>query len=235
MLWGLALVAAFADGRWRATVRLPVMLLLAAGQMITLVRAGWIMTAVGIAACVLLSRSRGEKLRVAASVVFVGVGIMLVSSYLPGGDFVADRAQTLGDLRRDHSFNSRVKVSGQLLDAIFNEPIGVGIGFRTSGKLAGTTNRLGGFDNGYGELFLTFGLLGAMVFLIGVASLMKNLQDVRSGVGGLSPLFIVSTAQAALIANAVGALAVITFVGVTGAWTWLLAGLALASINRERR
>ncbi len=225
-VWSLAVVVAFADRTWRLPVRAVVLTVLIGGLMITLVRIGWIMAVVGVVAYLAMSRRR-DKLRLMALAAVCGVILVAVTPLLPGGDRITSRMQTFGELENDGSFRSRVSITLSLAEEILSEPIGRGIGFKTAGKVSGDSVSLTAIDNGYGDLFLSLGLLGGAAYALGVLLIAVQVSPwgprsrVTSDRATLSGL-----AVAYFVATAAGTFSAFVLTAAAGTWTWLVLGLA---------
>lgn len=229
-VWALALIAAFADRGWRPAVRAVAITLLTGGLMITLVRGGWVMAAVGVVCFIMFSRGR-DGLKVAAVALLAGVILIFVTPHLPGGERIGDRLQTFQELDEDQSVNARISITTNLMSEIAAQPLGAGIGFKTAGKISGDSVGLVAVDNGYGDLFLTLGPLGGLAFLGGLLLIVGQLRVARQATlcmpARRDGRLLAPLAMASIMAAGVMTVLVFSFAGNSGIWIWLSTGLAL--------
>ncbi|OIB03755.1 hypothetical protein AK95_09085 [Paenibacillus sp. LC231] len=164
----LALAIMTVQKKWRAFGVVGIMIV-AFALLLTLVRVGWIAYAVMIFAYFIRSQLKSKM-----QLLMLGIVIVLAYQFLlpvlPGSSQVTSRIDTFGSLEEDHSFNERLHFSTHIFSAVIANPVGMGLGSSGLGaKLTQNSDTLVAFDNGYLNLFYTFGLpLGlAVIILLG--------------------------------------------------------------------
>ena len=225
-VWAIAVVMVFSDRSWAAPKRLACLAALLSGLLITLVRTGWLMAAVGLLVYAALARGRARAGAVAL-IVAVGVSVAVALPLLPGADRIADRIGTFGNLSKDGSFRSRTSITTSMFDQIAENPLGVGFGFSTASKVSGE-GQMVAMDNGYGDLAIRLGVLGAGAYLLGLGLLVALLVGRRlapGSPGNADPS--AARGLAAIAAGATATLAAFTFNGPPAAFIWLCCGIAL--------
>jgi hypothetical protein len=137
----------------------------ATALVITQVRTGWVMAAIFICGGMIL-RSGGSWLK---QVMVFGLlaGVLVAGTkLLPGGDQIEDRVNSFGDLQGDRSAGVRRELLQMLVEQVVRDPLGTGFGAAAEGKVSGGSNMVNDVDNGYGVMFLDFGLIGGVLILI---------------------------------------------------------------------
>ncbi|QCT04083.1 transmembrane protein [Paenibacillus algicola] len=135
--------------------------------LLTLVRVGWI-------ACVLMILAYFFQSQLKSKIQLLFIGIVLVLAYqfifpvLPGSSQVISRIDTFSALEEDHSFKERLTFASHIFSSILSNPLGMGLGSSGLGaKLTQSEDVMVVFDNGYLNLFYTFGLVfGLAIFTI---------------------------------------------------------------------
>ncbi|PAK52312.1 hypothetical protein CHH75_12430 [Paenibacillus sp. 7541] len=158
---GVFLAAALAlmtvQRKWRAFGMVGI-LIVAFALLLTLVRVGWIAYVIMIAAYFLRSQLK-SKLQLLLLGALIVMAYQLLLPLLPGAGEVSSRIETFGSLDEDHSFNERLVFSTHIMSMVMGNPVGMGLGSSGLGaKLAQSDNVVKVFDNGYLNLFYTFGL-----------------------------------------------------------------------------
>lgn len=168
MFLGFALAIMIVQKKWRAFGIVGIMIV-AFALLLTLVRVGWI-------TCVIMIVAYFARSRLKSKVQLVALGVIMVLAYtfilplLPGANQVSSRISTFESLEEDHSFNERLDFAKYIISDVISNPIGRGLGSSGLGvKLTQSSNTVAVFDNGYLNLFYSFGLpLGlAVIFLLG--------------------------------------------------------------------
>lgn len=154
---GLGLAVMTVQKKWRAFGIVGIMVV-AFALLLTLVRVGWIACVVMIIAYFIRSQLK-NKIQLLGLAAILTVAYMIILPILPGANNVTSRIDTFGSLEDDHSFNERLFFSNNILSEIVANPIGRGLGSSGLGaKLTSNNDTLVSFDNGYLNIFYTFGL-----------------------------------------------------------------------------
>jgi putative inorganic carbon (HCO3(-)) transporter len=163
---GLALAIMTVQKKWRACGMIGIMIV-AFALLLTLVRVGWIAYIIMIIAYFIRAQLK-SKIQLLALSVILTLAFVFVLPILPGANNVASRINTFSSLEEDHSLNERLSFSNNILSEVLTNPIGKGLGSSGLGaKLTSNTDTLVAFDNGYLNIFYTFGLpLGLAIFAI---------------------------------------------------------------------
>lgn len=171
---GLALATMTVQKKWRAFGILGIMVV-AFALLLTLVRVGWIACIVMIIAYFIRSQLK-NKIQLLGLVVILTVAYMFVLPILPGAGNITSRIDTFSSLEEDHSFNERLFFSNNILSEIVVNPIGRGLGSSGLGaKLTSNNDTLVSFDNGYLNIFYTFGLPMGLAIITILGYLFFNL------------------------------------------------------------
>ncbi|UNK18763.1 O-antigen ligase family protein [Paenibacillus sp. N3/727] len=166
MFLGFALAIMIVQKKWRAFGIVGIMIV-AFALLLTLVRVGWI-------TCVIMIIAYFARSRLKSKLQLLTLGIIMVLAYvfilpaLPGANQVTSRFSTLGSLEEDHSFNERLDFAKYIISDMITHPVGRGLGSSGLGvKLTQNSDTLAVFDNGYLNLFYSFGLpLGLAVIIM---------------------------------------------------------------------
>ncbi|OAB46225.1 O-antigen ligase family protein [Paenibacillus glacialis] len=143
--------------KWRA-FGLVGMMIVAFALLLTLVRSGWIAFIVLILAYLIRSQLK-NKIMLIALLAVIGLAYQFILPMLPGASSITSRIETLNSLEGDHSFNERLSFSTNILSDIIRNPIGKGLGSTGLGtKISNNSSDFVTFDNGYLNIFYTFGL-----------------------------------------------------------------------------
>lgn len=161
--------------------------------LLTQVRSVWV--ALGVAFLVALLLDQGRSLRRLAGPLVVVVLVVMIS---PVGATISARAQTLGDLESDVSYQERfglLGVSGDLLS-----PIGRGLGELSAGSRVEADSSI---DNGYLVILGEMGLIGLGLFTWAFVSRTRGAQrhDLPFVV-----VLLIANSSALIIANLPGLL-----------------------------
>ncbi len=225
-VWALAIVAAFAERRWHPAVRYPVIALHLLALSVTFVRIGWIMAVGGLLIQVVLSGRRGG-ISIAASVVVALAALTLALPYLPQGGKVLDRLVSFSDLENDTSYQSRAMSTQEMLRQVATQPFGIGMGYRTAAKISGSSTEIVAVDNGYADLLMTLGWVGAICYAYGFAGLFGvGWRAIARDRRAWSPGEFGALACASLATVAICTLASFSMVGILAIWSGGCTGLA---------
>jgi O-antigen ligase len=163
---GVALAIMVVQKKWRVLGIVGIMIV-AFALLLTLVRVGWVTSIIMIAAYFVRSRLKSKVQLVVLGTIMV-LAYLFILPLLPGATQVASRISTFESLEEDHSFNERLDFAKYIVSDVISNPIGRGLGSSGLGvKLTQSSNTLAVFDNGYLNLFYSFGLpLGLAVILL---------------------------------------------------------------------
>lgn len=187
------------SGRWRRVV-----LIIAALAFVTLVLtlfrgpliAGWVAAVLGI----VLPGHRRHRRRLATAAILapfvVLVGFFAANALVPGARWAAtvDRVSSIFDLSGDDSYNSRVGTTLPRAIAAFTDHI-FGLGGGAAGPVSQAFPEIAPLgplnpDNGYLNLGIQLGILGAIPLLIALALTCARLLTSNSGLARASALVI---------------------------------------------
>jgi hypothetical protein len=196
--------------------------------MLTLVRAAWGGWIFGVVVLVwrLKGRLRLRLMGLLAAIVLLGLPLFLFS---PIGDRVAARAESFTNLEDDYSYQARLGVYARGLRDLGSKPLGDGIGnFGVAAKLH--SDDVVNYDSGVFEILFSLGWLGSLLFIGGLALLIRETVFAPTPTDAFEPL---------LHALALSYLAMLFFsnmlIGVTGMIFWTALGLALAARNHSEQ
>lgn len=196
----------------------------------TLVRAGWIGLALGMAALLLMGRSR--VVRMGAVVMLLLAGLVIVGG--PVLDRVSARAsRTASSNTEDISLNARIEFQSEIAPKVLSDPVGLGMGSTGRavdvGSSAFTDPKYHNFDSGIFETLTRYGAVGGLAVLVAMTVACAGvLRRARRG-----SLLDAATA-AALLALMTGMVFTDTNRGAYGLLTWLLLGAAGRVPVRQR-
>lgn len=145
-------------------LRWPVTALAVAALSLTMVRAFWVASLIGIVVFALYLPWR-QKASLIAGLVVCGMAASLLATG-PVAELVRARLETLGDLSQDDSFAARMHILRVALEVIGNNPIGGGLG--ATGVSVALQNPVSGirdFDNGLLETLYSLGWFAGGTFL----------------------------------------------------------------------
>jgi O-antigen ligase len=111
------------------------------------------------------------------SIVIVGFSLFFIMSKLPGAENVSSRFETFQNIQEDHSFQERIQLIISATPQILSNPIGGGFGSIGRSTILGDNEAFAGLisvDNGYLGVFSTFGVIGGMLFFIGIFMLFRK-------------------------------------------------------------
>jgi putative inorganic carbon (hco3(-)) transporter len=223
-IWAGASVYAMCDRRWRSPLRGLCIVAVTTALLLTRVRICWIMAAAGLLFWSLLSgkRNPGTVLGILAAL----AALVVISPVLPGGDLVSDRFSSFQDLEHDQSFRVRRNFASQLFQQITSNPFGAGLGYKSAGKITGSSTKLMAFDNGIGEVFYALGLPGGAAWLLGMILIGDQLR--RSAARRSGPTLANTHLATAIFAmHGLGLASAFNYAGVSGIMPWMAAGIAL--------
>jgi putative inorganic carbon (HCO3(-)) transporter len=160
--FSFALAVMVMNKKWRAFGVVGILIVVFA-LLLTLVRSSWIGLAAMIIAYFMQAKSK-NKMKLVAMLAGLVLFYQFVLPNLPGSESIATRFESFGNLSEDTSYQERLAFSTQITSYISANPIGNGLGSTgLSAKLNNTA--LQDFDNGYLNIFYTFGLPGGLLFI----------------------------------------------------------------------
>lgn len=224
-VWALSLIMLTANRSASMQSKILLGLALVASVATSLVRTSWIMFAVGIITLAAFSRGP-ERARVIGLLAFAGCVTILALPFLPGSQRVTDRFGTFGKLEEDRSLQVRISTGNEMISTLLDNPLGAGIGYKTAGKISGSSKKIMAVDNGIGDLALTLSVPGAVAWLSGLAGLFNLLRRRIANRMSESDEYICRVALALTAASSIALGSAFSFAGVTGILTWFTIGLA---------
>ncbi|MUT68051.1 O-antigen ligase [Paenibacillus sp. NEAU-GSW1] len=186
--------------------------------LITLVRSAWLGLLVMLFAYFLKAKAV-NKLKL-LSILAAGVLIyMFVLPNITGASTIMNRMETLTSLDEDVSYNARLSFASSISEVILADPIGRGLGASGLGTKLYANSKFESFDNGYLNLFFSFGVIGGGGFIAVLASLLiklwkqKNSNDyVHLAIAGIMALLCLM-------------MSVNVLTGVSGAILWFVVSI----------
>ncbi|MFX3641375.1 MAG: O-antigen ligase family protein [Candidatus Pristimantibacillus sp.] len=164
--------------KWRSFGIIGVLIVLLA-VLLTLVRSAWI----GLVVMLLAYLYRAKSIDKIKLFFLFGAGILLYLFILPnlsGAQNITNRMSTFTTMNEDVSFNERLSFSTNIVTTILSNPIGRGLGATGLGtKLYSNASSYQSFDNGYLNLFYTFGLIGGLAVIGSLFALLVPLMRER--------------------------------------------------------
>ncbi|MCI1773933.1 MAG: O-antigen ligase family protein [Paenibacillus lautus] len=170
------LVLMIVNKKWRRPIGWLGILIITTALMITLVRSAWVTLVIGLISYILFME-KGKKLGKIISIVIVGFSLFFIMSKLPGAENVSSRFETFQNIQEDHSFQERIQLIISATPQILSNPIGGGFGSIGRSTILGDNEAFAGLisvDNGYLGVFSTFGVIGGMLFFIGIFMLFRK-------------------------------------------------------------
>jgi len=211
--------------RWRTKLGWPAVILVLSAVLLTLVRSSLILVVIGVFLFPVINGGRGAA-RVFVLAIFVAISVMLLGPMVPGVDRIAERFQTIQNIREDGSFKGRLEILEYGVGLVAGNPIGYGIGSSglaariTSGGDTKAHGLIG--DNGYLELMTSLGWPGSIVLLAAFVMLWGRIAS-HLKLGARSDLL--SLGRTYLVVFAIAMYAGNFFAGV---WImWVALGLAI--------
>ncbi|AOZ92682.1 O-antigen ligase family protein [Paenibacillus crassostreae] len=226
---GLALAIMTVQKKWRVFGIIGIMIV-AFGLLLTLVRVGWIACLVMILAYFIRAHLK-NKIKLLGLVMIFAVAYVFVLPLLPGANNVVSRIETFGSLEEDHSFNERLNFSSNILSQVVGNPIGMGLGSSGLGaKLTQNSDTLVSFDNGYLNIFYTFGLPLGIAIIATLIYLLFDLFKVSKREKVYSPISLAAISAVLFLLSASNVLS-----GLTGFILFFIISLAYIpkSSNQE--
>jgi putative inorganic carbon (HCO3(-)) transporter len=164
--------------RWHLFLGWPEVLLILSTIVLTMVRTGVILVAVGVLIHPFLN---GGKAALSVILLFAAVALAatLGLNRIPNSDRIHQRLSTLGNMQEDGSYQGRVAIANYGAKLALSNPIGFGIGSSGLGGKLNTgsleTNAVIG-DNGYLEVLTSLGLPGGLCLAIAFFLLWRYLS-----------------------------------------------------------
>jgi putative inorganic carbon (HCO3(-)) transporter len=238
MYMGTALAPMILEKRWRGPLGWIGIILVTVGLLITLVRSAWVMLFIDIAIYTAVSAGR-QKWKLIAQLTAVIAAMYLIIPKLPGAQGLIARLDTMTAIQDDHSYNERLDFFHTVFPMLFAKPQGLGlgsIGVGTKLSNGGALGEFGIFDNGFVAIFLTFGILGGLLFLWALWLVTRFLLSQKKQPGGI-------TAYGKLGLSALqGSIVCLVFengyTGLKGFLLWMVVGIGIMAhqtIVQERR
>lgn len=160
--FSFALAVMVMNKKWRSFGVLGLLIVVFA-LLLTLVRSSWIGLAAMIIAYFMQAKSQ-NKMKLVVMLAALVIFFQFVLPSLPGSSSITSRFESFGNLSEDTSYQERLAFSTHIAQYISANPLGNGLGSTgLSAKL--NNNALQDFDNGYLNVFYTFGLPGGLLFI----------------------------------------------------------------------
>ncbi|MGG3309615.1 O-antigen ligase family protein [Paenibacillus lautus] len=217
--------------RWRGPVGSLGIALVITALFITLVRSAWITLIFGLVAYIAFME-KGKKIGKIISIVLIGICSYFLISKLPGAENITSRIETFQNIDEDHSFQERIELVLTATPQILGNPLGRGFGSIGRSTILGDGQSfagLGSVDNGYLGVFSTFGVIGGLVFFIGLFSLFWHIKQLNNNM--FRALALSSVVQLFVTFLFGGGL-----LGYQGVLFWLFVSIAITKIdfNKDR-
>ncbi|GGA03076.1 hypothetical protein GCM10008018_56420 [Paenibacillus marchantiophytorum] len=237
MYMGTALAPMILEKRWRGPLGWIGVILVTVGLLITLVRSAWVMLFIDIAIYTAVSAGK-QKWKLLAQLSAVIAAMYFIIPKLPGAQGLVARLDTMTAIQDDHSYNERLDFFHTVFPMLFAKPQGLGLGSIGVGtKLSndGALGEYGIFDNGFVAIFLTFGIIGGILFFWGLWLVIKYLISKRKETGGLNPY--TRLALSALEGSIVCLVFENGYTGLKGFLLWLVVGIGIMAhrMNTQER
>jgi O-antigen ligase len=213
------------EKRWRGPFGWLGVGLIASALAITFVRTSYIELILMIIVYISLSTGIGVMVILAA--------LIVITPHLPGGDKVASRFQSMGDLGNDPSVKARTEFSGEAAGRVAGSPLGSGLGTIGESTKLNSGGKFGSddvvFDNGYLGVSLTYGIIGCILLYGGLLVIalyawktQRQLQDPYSRLclAGIAGLAFAQTSGNAVVL-------------VTGVMFWMVLGAGFATYSAQ--
>jgi putative inorganic carbon (hco3(-)) transporter len=183
---------------WKRYV--PVAVFTIAALATTLVRAAWIIAALGMALALILQGGPGRIKTIIKLGMIGGILVLAGAPLVARFDVLSKRFETLGNLSNDGSYNERHTMMVAAINTLLDTPEGAGLG--SVGRGAKVTKKgIEGLDNGFIAITFMLGWAGAALYLGGfffvavwaIATGDANIPE-RAAMGGLVIVLFVSNA-----------------------------------------
>lgn len=201
---------------------------------LTIIRSAWVELSVGLLVMLLMVPWR----RKAWLIAFLVLATLAISTLLSSRDYlpneirylISDRLDTLVNLRKDPSADERLSTYGQFYSRIADSPLGEGFGVNGSTMSDLAKQNRPALDSAIMESFLTFGVLGGIIYFLSLLGVLANgYRACRAGGGRLAGC--VAAFCAMLACMPLGT----TQIGEVGVVAWTGMGLLLADYDFRRR
>jgi putative inorganic carbon (hco3(-)) transporter len=174
----LSAIAIIVSRRWHLFLGWPEALLILSTILLTLVRSGLILVAVGVLIHPIINRGR-SALSIVVLLAVVAAASTFGLSRMPNSDRLTGRLSTLGNMQEDGSYQGRLGIASQGIHLIVSNPLGFGIGSsglggRLNSDSAKSDSVIG--DNGYLEVLTSLGVPGGLCLAVGFFLLWRHLS-----------------------------------------------------------
>lgn len=235
MFMATALAPMIVEKKWRGPLGWLGVSIVSIGLLITLVRSAWVMLIVIVAVYTAISSGK-QKWRLLAAIGVVSAMLVFLVPKLPGAEGLVARVNTMSDIQDDHSYNERLDFFHTVFPMLLSKPQGMGlgsIGVGTKLNNGGDLGEFGVFDNGFVGIFLTFGLIGGLLFfwtlwLLGKLLLSRRDEAIQSSI-------YQRLAAASLIGSVVCLIFENGYTGLRGFLQWMVVGLGVVTYESAAR
>ncbi|TXK83761.1 O-antigen ligase family protein [Paenibacillus sp. N3.4] len=227
MYMGTALAPMILEKKWRGPLGWIGILIVTVGLLITLVRSAWVMLFIDIVIYTAVSAGK-QKWKLLAQLSAVIAAMYVIIPKLPGAQGLLARLDTMTAIQDDHSYNERLDFFHTVFPMLFSKPQGLGLGSIGVGtKLSndGALGEYGIFDNGFVAIFLTFGIIGGILFFWALWLVIKYLISRRKETGGLTSY--TRLALSALEGSIVCLVFENGYTGLKGFLLWMVVGIGI--------
>jgi putative inorganic carbon (hco3(-)) transporter len=171
----LSAIAIIVSRRWRLLLGWPEALLILSTIILTFVRTGLILVAVGVLIHPIINRGK-SALSIFVLLAVIAVAGTLGLNRMPNSDRLTRRLSTLGNMQEDGSYQGRLVTANEGTKLLISNPLGFGIGSSgLGGRLnSGSVNVIG--DNGYLEVLTSLGVPGGLCLAVGFFLLWRYLS-----------------------------------------------------------
>jgi O-antigen ligase len=192
---------------------------------LTMSRSSWMAGAVGLA---VLSIALTMRQRIQMVLLMIAcVGAFALALQVPSiNEIVVKRADSFKNLKEDGSLQDRIAAQQQAVVAFQDSPFGLGLGADGSHARTGPSYGVpqpifNTGDNGWEQIFLSFGWFGSLVYILGLSASVIAALRIRS-IPEITPL------KAILVSIICEAPVMGVFPGATGFLIWTTIGLCFA-------
>jgi putative inorganic carbon (hco3(-)) transporter len=216
---GFAVIPMIISKRWRNITGWFSIVLILSVILLTFVRSAII--AIGFATLTFPVLNRGKNtLQILAVICVIGVAGNFFLKRSESSDRISQRLQTLQTITEDGSFKGRIDIANYGVMSILKNPIGLGLGSTGLGgriNTGGAASEGGGIgDNGYLEIFFSFGIVGGACFFYALYLIWQQVRMMdRAGIQNESLMmfktFFLTGAVALLASNWFGSPAALVF------------------------
>ncbi len=174
---GFAVVPMMVSSKWRTALGWPAVILVFSTILLTTARTGIIVAVVATLIFLLVNRG-AKKAQILFAGLVVGAAAWFGIEKMPGSKRIMDRLETLSHMEDDGSLQGRIDIMAGGTEALWENPLGgglgaAGLGTRINTGSMETTTKFG--DAGYFQIILVYGVIGTVLLLAGLYLAWKRL------------------------------------------------------------